>query len=335
MFICCICYLLYNQCLIILCFFFYVYGDPRDLHVLTHSFPTRRSSDPPALTRADLRRRAQAEAAASIALTRRQVRSRAASESAADAPGTVEQIVAVEQLPALAPEALELPHLPADVAVVVETAAAADQTSPISLPTSPIALPGFHRESVPAEDSVLDEFEAAARLFSFTGETPVQVAANALRAEDAQSLPVPEEPRRGASFRRVAPASFSLGVIGVVGLLTVGMTTPVEAVAVAQGGTPPIPELAPGDVAPAEEDIQAYVTAADVQNAGVERLDNYTTTTIAEMAAESGISHFSNFFVNDPTAALPWPLAVAVPLTSRFGMRVRRLPKRLHFDPGP
>src|SRR3546814_9393337 len=27
-------------------FFFYWSGDPRDLHVLTHSFPTRRSSDP-------------------------------------------------------------------------------------------------------------------------------------------------------------------------------------------------------------------------------------------------------------------------------------------------
>src|SRR3546814_8571782 len=26
-------------------FFFYRYGDHRDLHVLTHSFPTRRSSD--------------------------------------------------------------------------------------------------------------------------------------------------------------------------------------------------------------------------------------------------------------------------------------------------
>src|SRR3546814_17131980 len=26
-------------------FFFYEYGDHRDLHVLTHSFPTRRSSD--------------------------------------------------------------------------------------------------------------------------------------------------------------------------------------------------------------------------------------------------------------------------------------------------
>src|SRR3546814_10032997 len=28
-----------------LCFFFYCYGDHRDLHVLTHTFPTRRSSD--------------------------------------------------------------------------------------------------------------------------------------------------------------------------------------------------------------------------------------------------------------------------------------------------
>src|SRR3546814_15822855 len=27
------------------CFFFECYGDHRDLHVLTHSFPTRRSSD--------------------------------------------------------------------------------------------------------------------------------------------------------------------------------------------------------------------------------------------------------------------------------------------------
>lgn len=243
-------------------------------------------------------------------------------------------MLAVEHLPDLAPEALELPDLTADIPVVVETAAAADQASPTSLPTSPIDLPGFARESVPSEDSVLDEFEAAARLFSFTGETPVQVAANALRDDDAQPLPAPEPRRRGASFRRVATASFSLGVIGVVGLLTVGMTTPVEAVAVAQGGTAPITELAPGDVAAAEEDIQAYVTPADVQNAGVERQDNYTTTTIAEMAAESGISNFSNFFVNDPNAAIQWPFAVGVPITYGFGMRSGRMHEGIDFVPG-
>src|SRR3546814_16881922 len=32
-------------CFVFFFFFFYCYGDHRDLHVLTHSFPTRRSSD--------------------------------------------------------------------------------------------------------------------------------------------------------------------------------------------------------------------------------------------------------------------------------------------------
>src|SRR3546814_17677820 len=33
------------MCVCLLYFFFSCYGDHRDLHVLTHSFPTRRSSD--------------------------------------------------------------------------------------------------------------------------------------------------------------------------------------------------------------------------------------------------------------------------------------------------
>src|SRR3546814_6122644 len=35
------------MCLCLVVFFFYGYGDHRDLHVLTHSFPSRRSSDLP------------------------------------------------------------------------------------------------------------------------------------------------------------------------------------------------------------------------------------------------------------------------------------------------
>src|SRR3546814_8299544 len=38
-------------------FFFYCYGHHRDLHVLTHSFPTRRSSDRPVEQRGGKRRR--------------------------------------------------------------------------------------------------------------------------------------------------------------------------------------------------------------------------------------------------------------------------------------
>lgn len=267
--------------------------------------------------------------------------------------------VAVEELPDLAPEALELPT---EVPVVVETAAASAETSPISLPTSPIALPKHRRKRfAPAEpeqpamegarlaedvhaaapradedeDASFDEFEAAARLFSFTGETPVQVAAAALQEDEPDSsASEPASARRGLSFRRAAAASFSVGVLGVVGLLTVGMTTPVEAVAAAQGGTTALNVVAPGDVAADEEEIQAYVAPADVQNPGVERADNYKTTTIAEMAAESGISNFSNFFVNDPTSAIQWPFAVGVPITYGYGMRSGRMHEGVDFVPG-
>ncbi|MGC3777937.1 hypothetical protein ACPUD5_26455, partial [Escherichia coli] len=49
-------------------------------------------------------------------------------------------------------------------------------------------------------------------------------------------LPVDATPQR-RSGRRVAAASFSVGVMGLVGLLTVGMTMPVSALASANGTT--------------------------------------------------------------------------------------------------
>lgn len=260
--------------------------------------------------------------------------------------------VPVEQLPDLAPEALELPDLPAEVPVVVETAAHAVETSPISLPTSPIALPArpapaadadeataaFTADDADAASPELDEFEAAARLFSFTGETPVQVAAAALADDEVEeeepALPA-AAPRRGLSFRRVAAASFSIGVIGAVGLLTVGLTVPAEAVAAAQGTNASINMLAMASTDEDEEPaIQAYIAPADVKNQAVERSDDYKATTIAEIAAESGISNFSNFFVNDPNAAIQWPFAVGVPITYGYGMRSGRMHEGLDFVPG-
>ncbi len=94
-----------------------------------------------------------------------------------------------------------------------------------------------------------DEFEAAARLFSFTGETPIQSPAEAETAapEDKHAghrharshvrqphvAARTKRPSTGAAFKRVTATSFSIGVMGIVGLLTVGMTTPAEAVAAA------------------------------------------------------------------------------------------------------
>src|SRR3546814_7209139 len=47
---------LYCSAVHLLLFFFYLYGDHRDLHVLTHSFPTRLSSDLPAFDDANCER---------------------------------------------------------------------------------------------------------------------------------------------------------------------------------------------------------------------------------------------------------------------------------------
>ncbi|WP_245233156.1 M23 family metallopeptidase [Microbacterium sp. dk485] len=317
-----------------------------------------RADESLALTRAELRRQAQTlpAAPASPPLTRREARGRLGAASVAPE-------VAVENLPDLAPEALELPAVPADVPVVVETAAAAIDASPATLPTSPIDLPqvragraaeaedtAFGRvrtgwpeadahpladEAAPLLDETeLDAFEAAARLFAFTGETPVQVAAAARDEGDLTPAPAPEPARRGAGFRRMAAASFSVGVIGVVGLLTVGMTTPVEAVAAAQGGTAALSVMAPGDAETDEEAIQAYVAPADVHTQGLVRNESYRTATIAEIAAESGISNFSSFFVNNPSSAIQWPFAVGVPMTYGYGMRSGRLHEGLDFVPG-
>ncbi|MEV8760992.1 hypothetical protein AB0067_26900, partial [Klebsiella pneumoniae] len=80
-------------------------------------------------------------------------------------------------------------------------------------------------------DELADEFEAAARLFALTGENPVQQPAAEPVAPATRpvtrGLPVDATPQR-RSGRRVAAASFSVGVMGLVGLLTVGMTMPVS-----------------------------------------------------------------------------------------------------------
>jgi len=262
----------------------------------------------PALTRAELRRRAQsgetsseaavdAVIAAAPPLTRRSARTRV--------EPVIEHLeideIPVEELPDLSPEALLIPEVPVNEPVAAES-----------------------RD---------DPFETAARLFDFTGETPVQVAANAL-ADPPDTAPA--EPRRRAfGIKRLVTTSFSIGVVGVVGLLTVGMTTPLEAVAAAQGAPASISFLG-GNVEPSQSgrDIQAYVAPAEVQGTAIERDEEYETTTIAQLAAESGISNFSNLFVNNPNSPIQWPFAVGVPISYGFGMRPGGMHEGLDFTPG-
>ena len=185
----------------------------------------------------------------------------------------------------------------------------------------------------------IDEFEAAARLFSFTGETPIQYAATRDADADAPtSAPahIGARRNRGASFKRVSAASFSVGVMGIVGLLTVGLTTPADAVAAPRTsdiGTT-LAVAAGGDVEDRDEEIQAYVTPSDMQSAPIQRAENYSTLTMAQLAADSGISNFSNFFVNDPNSPIQWPFAVGVPISYGFGMRDGTMHEGVDFTPG-
>ncbi|WP_344066030.1 peptidoglycan DD-metalloendopeptidase family protein [Microbacterium pumilum] len=228
-----------------------------------------------------------------------------------------------------------------------------------ALVTGPIAFDEPIAESVDDEpllgngpSASVDEFEAAARLFSFTGETPIQASAQAQpdaphsdarpahwrprHRPDASTAPRVSNPRSGTAFKRLTAASFSIGVMGIVGLLTVGMTTPAEAVAVANGVDITSTVLAPGDtdIEIDPDEIQAYVAPATVEDAELVRTENYSTVTLAELAHESGIQNFSNFFVNDPNSAIQWPFAVGVPISYGFGMRSGRMHEGVDFTPG-
>jgi murein DD-endopeptidase MepM/ murein hydrolase activator NlpD len=263
-----------------------------------------------------------------------------------------------------------------DVAVILQSADATEATTPVTLPTSPITLPATRRSrrrpatvqapesteariddqrpdaaqpprvaaaDAPAGDDIADEFEAAARLFAFRGETAVPQPVVDPVAESTrpvtQGLPLDAAPRR-RNGRRTAAASFSIGVMGLVGLMTVGMTMPVSALASASGtanvasveATTQNLAVTGGDVS--DGAIQAYVAPAETQAGVVDRADGYSAATYAQMAADSGIKNFSNFFVNDPTAPIQWPFAVGVPITYGFGMRDGRMHEGVDFVPG-
>lgn len=227
-----------------------------------------------------------------------------------------------------------------------ETDAAASSEATTQAPATEASEP----VAEPAASDV-DEFELAARLFSFTGEVFIQAPAAATEPTEAEEAPVDAEkpavshvasrkPRapRGAGFKRMAAASFSVGVMGIVGLMTVSMTTPAEAVAAASGTGIAMSVVAPGGGTTITEvdadEIQAYVAPAGVEAETLDRAGSYDTATVAELASQAGIKNFSNLFHNDPNAAIQWPFAVGVTMSYGFGMRSGRMHEGIDFTPG-
>ena len=310
-----------------------------------------------------------AEAAESAPLTRASRRARTAPTQIIDGP--VESATPAERV-----DGAVDPIVPA-AALAWAAAAAAAAAQPQIVPVEPVLTPAepfellepveadevepvaeprveptteSSAEPEPAASDV-DEFELAARLFAFTGETPIQSAAQpdtqpesetdqsaeASVDETAEARSHVAPTRRGVRNvgRQITAASFSVSVMGIVGLLAVGMTTPAAAVA-AVNGTEPTSLLA-SDVVDShidEEDIQAWVAPGDLQSATVERDETYSSGSMGELASQEGITNYSNFFINDQNAAIQWPFAVGVPITYGYGMRSGRMHEGADFVPG-
>lgn len=194
-----------------------------------------------------------------------------------------------------------------------------------------IVLPAAGSTHSAADENVptIDEFELAAKAFSFTGETPIQVARAAADAEErakpttrVRMADQPPRPRRGRIvFKRLAAASFSVSVVGVVGLLAIGTTTPVAAVgAFGQDvrGDMTLASTATDADAP---EIQAYVAGSTVASGDLARSDEYDIESMADVAADSGVTKFAGTWVNDATAEVQWPFPVGVPISAQFGSR--------------
>ncbi|WP_431803001.1 M23 family metallopeptidase [Microbacterium sp. bgisy203] len=316
--------------------------------------PTRRSSRRPSaptapeesgyLTRAELRRRrAEAEANAVIDAT------------VAETP--VAELREVTPEPAAPMELSVAETVVADVASAImaeSVGAQPDATTrrrlrraahavfaevagePESAGIEPAALTGASfivpepRASEPrvTEPCSIDEFEFAARLFSFTGETPVQRTPAASESDEmpapvsaASTHIAPRRARRGSVLaQRIAAASFSLGVMTVVGMLAVGTTTPAEAVASASGAASDLTAVAPvaAKTAP-KTDIQAFVASGANDVAPLDRDEKYDVASMADIAAASGVTEFAGTWVNDPTSPIQWPFPVGVPVSAAYG----------------
>ncbi len=182
-----------------------------------------------------------------------------------------------------------------------------------------------------------DSFETASRAFASVsapaaGEEPAP-APRAEQAAPAAAAPAPQRRTGLAAFKRVAATSFSIGVVGVVGLLTVGLTTPAAAVAKPASVSGPVAEASDLSVTPSDE-LQVYVAPAAAEPAPIERTETYQTASLRQYAADFSIAQTSDLYVNDTSAAIQWPFPVGVPMSSPFGMRDGRMHEGVDFVPG-
>lgn len=119
-------------------------------------------------------------------------------------------------------------------------------------------------------------------------------------------------------------------VIGLVGLVTIGMTVDAEAL---PHEHEELPTASPREVS--SEDIQAYITPAEVAAETDLGRENYSVEMRAKPAETAGITNASEAVFGDDTGcAVRWPYAAGVPISSGFGMRNGRMHEGTDFASG-
>jgi len=252
---------------------------------------------------------------------------------AVETPAVVE--VAALPLSRRARRATSAAPLVVEAAQQAETQPGAD-AAPTTAAVFVATAPALEAAAAASVQSRHDDFEQAARLFAFSPA----VAAPTARTEPEQQTECalvraqPRPPRWASARKRLAAASVSIGAMGLVGLLAVGMTTPAGAVgASAAKGSAATTSLAAA--APSgDEEIQAFVASSTVGDVTLNRDESYSTATMSDLAAASGVRNFDNSFINNPNSPVQWPFPVGVPYTWGFEMRDGSLHHGIDFVPG-
>lgn len=266
-------------------------------------------------------------------LTRRELRTRDTQSTPSAVPPLVEAVLTQAFLapPAAVPAVVEDVVAPPAVA---EAAPAVDEPA-VEAPVAEEPVADESAAEEPVAEEPVDLFAEAARALNFTGETPLVSDEQAAAAQPAAAH-VPAPRLRSSVARRVATVAASVSAFGIVGLLAVGMTTPISALAATDSdSTARVVNSAQTEALDkAHDEIQAFVAPADAANTVIAGSTGYDTTTFAEIAAVSGINTANAVYVNDPTADIQWPIVLGTSKSYGFGSRWGRLHEGIDFTPG-
>lgn len=215
--------------------------------------------------------------------------------------------------------------------------AAAEGTSPsVTLPSASSFGPaaGPTRAEVDAFAEALAAFGGATTPAAPAHATVGAEWTRAATDHAASATHAPRRARRGVA-RRLVAASFSVGVMGAVGLLALSTAAPAEAIAAAVSERSSTSIQATESItAEARGDVQAFVAPSDVAVDSSREGQSYAAQSIADVASSAGISKHTDFFVNDTDASIQWPFAVGVSITDSWGPRWGSFHHGIDFIPG-